>query len=63
MTGRRRVERTDIRFLEYLTAIQADEVVFVRTPWHTAYPSDSKQEQCVEKKCLEEMTRNKKLYD
>ncbi|KAK3707039.1 hypothetical protein LTR37_012371 [Vermiconidia calcicola] len=60
--GRRRVERTDHRFLDNLTTIQADQVSFVPTPWTTLYPSDSKQESVVEKLCLKAMTRKKKLY-
>ena len=61
--GRRRVERTDHRFLDNLTSIQADEVAFVRTPPGTAYPSESKQESAVEKLCLATMVRKKKMYD
>jgi hypothetical protein len=60
--GRRRVERTDHRFLEKLTAIQADEVKFIRTPPGCAYPTDSKQEHSVEKMCLSAMVRKRKIF-
>ena len=64
--GRRRVERTDRRFLDNLRRIQADDVRFVRTPFHSsygAYSLESKQDFGVEKMCLDAMVREKKLYD
>ena len=56
------MERTDHRFLEKLTAVQADEVKFIRLPPGTAYAQDSKQEIQVEKMCLKAMARKQKLY-
>lgn len=61
--GRRRVERTDHRFLEKLTDIRADEVKFVRTPPNYAYPVDSKQDPSVERMCLAAMVRKRKMFD
>ena len=61
--GRRRVERTDYKFLEKLTDIRADEVKFIRTPPNYAYPQDSKQEPSVETMCLRAMVRKRKMFD
>ena len=62
-SGRRRVDRTDQRFLEKLTDIRADEVSFIRTPPNYAYPQDSKQDPIVESLCLSRMKRKRKMFD
>ena len=62
-TGRRRVEHNDRRFLNNLTAIEADEVNFVKTPTSTVYSAASKQESAVVKECLKVMVRKAKLYN
>lgn len=61
--GRRRVERTDHRFLEKITAVQADEVKFVHNPPGSLWPYDSKQEAAVERMCLKAMVRKRKLFN
>lgn len=52
----------DLRFLEKLTAIQADEVQFIRTPPNYTYPVDSKQSSMVENECLTAMVRKRKMF-
>ncbi|WPH00460.1 Hypothetical protein R9X50_00328900 [Acrodontium crateriforme] len=63
--GRRRVERSDDRFLDCMKRIQADDVRFVPYPigLQTAYAMESKQEESVRKMLLKSMIRKTKLYD
>jgi hypothetical protein len=62
--GRRKVDRTDDRFLEYLKRVKADEVSFITWPpesnWH---PRESKQDRRVEESLLLCCTRKKKKFD
>ncbi|GAB7360933.1 hypothetical protein MBLNU230_g0917t1 [Neophaeotheca triangularis] len=66
--GRKSITRTDGRFLDYLTRIKADQVVFVKQPaskgagWYVHAP-ESKQTEQVKAMCVRTMTRREKLYD
>jgi len=64
--GRRRVEATDARFLEYLSRVKADELEFVKYPigrGDSYFSSESKQEEGVRKMLVKSMVRKQKLYD
>ncbi|KAF2445893.1 hypothetical protein P171DRAFT_329178, partial [Karstenula rhodostoma CBS 690.94] len=59
-TGRRSLARTDIKFVEYLMQIKADEVISdLGTGW---YYHNRKIESYVWKELKDKMTRKKKLY-
>ncbi|KJY00249.1 hypothetical protein TI39_contig338g00025 [Zymoseptoria brevis] len=61
--GRRKVENTDDRFLEYLKLVRADEVEFVKWPPEPAWrPIESKQDQRVKLSLLECCTRKRKKF-
>nr|POF14937.1 hypothetical protein CFP56_71884 [Quercus suber] len=62
--GRRRVERSDSRFLDYLQHIRADVVQFVTYPINlqTTWAMESKQDEAVRKMLLKSMTRKHKIF-
>lgn len=62
--GRRRVERSDTRLVEYLRRIRADRVRFFTYPigLETVGAMESKQDESVRQLLLKSMTRKKKLY-
>lgn len=61
--GRRRVARTDDRFLDYMKRIKADTVRFVDWPPTSTYPRASKQDEAVRTMLLATCTRRKKKFD
>ncbi|KXT13967.1 hypothetical protein AC579_4193 [Pseudocercospora musae] len=61
--GRRRVHRTDDRFLDYMKRIKADTVRFVDWPPGSRYPRQSKQDEGVKTTLLQHCTRKRKKFD
>lgn len=61
--GRRRVDRTDDRFLDYMKRLKADTVTFVDWPPGSKYPRGSKQEDSVRSSLLVNCTRKTKKFD
>ena len=61
--GRRRVDRTDDRFLDYMKRLKADSVRFVDWPPDSKYPRSSKQDESVKSTLLAHCTRKKKKFD
>ncbi|EME81475.1 uncharacterized protein MYCFIDRAFT_208361 [Pseudocercospora fijiensis CIRAD86] len=61
--GRRRVDRTDDRFLDYMKRIKADTVRFVDWPPGSRYPRQSKQDDSVKTALLQHCTRKRKKFD
>ncbi|EME42148.1 hypothetical protein DOTSEDRAFT_175017 [Dothistroma septosporum NZE10] len=61
--GRRRVDRTDDRFLDYMKRIKADEVRFIDWPPQSKYSRESKQEDAVKQVLLTACFRKKKRFD
>ncbi|CAK1366783.1 hypothetical protein CB0940_10152 [Cercospora beticola] len=61
--GRRRVDRTDDRFLDYMKRLKADAVRFVDWPPDSKYPRSSKQDESVKSTLLAHCTRKKKKFD
>ncbi|KAH9807340.1 hypothetical protein Tdes44962_MAKER06376 [Teratosphaeria destructans] len=65
--GRRRVENTDQRLLQYLRRIKADTVEFCRFPigrgQESYWTSESKQEDSVRKMLLKSMVRKHKMFE
>lgn len=61
--GRRRVDRTDDRFLDYMKRIRADTVKFVEWPPGSKWPRQSKQEDAVKNALLQACTRRRKKFD
>lgn len=61
--GRRRVDRTDDRFLDYMKRIRADTVRFAEWPPGSKYPRQSKQEDAVKAALLAACTRKRKKFD
>ena len=61
--GRRRVDRIDDRFLDYMKRIKADSVKFVEYPPGSRYPRQSKQEEIVKDTILKHCTRKRKKFD
>ena len=61
--GRRRVDRTDDRFLDYMKRIKADTVKFVDWPPSSKYPRSSKQDDSVRASLLMNCTRKTKKFD
>ncbi|KAI5364000.1 hypothetical protein Slin15195_G096550 [Septoria linicola] len=61
--GRRRVDRTDDRFLDYMKRLKADIVKFVDWPPESKYPRSSKQDEGVKTTLLAHCTRKKKKFE
>ncbi|KAF7190951.1 hypothetical protein HII31_08110 [Pseudocercospora fuligena] len=61
--GRRRVDRTDDRFLDYMKRVKADTVRFVDWPPGSRYPRQSKQDDGVKTTLLQHCTRKRKKFD
>ncbi|KXT00617.1 hypothetical protein AC578_3140 [Pseudocercospora eumusae] len=61
--GRRRVDRTDDRFLDYMKRIKADTVRFVDWPPGSRYLRQSKQDDGVKATLLQHCTRKRKKFD
>ncbi|KAK4497894.1 hypothetical protein PRZ48_010549 [Zasmidium cellare] len=61
--GRRRVDRTDDRFLDYMKRLRADTVRFVEWPPGSKWPRQSKQEDAVKNALLQACTRKRKKFD
>ncbi|KAF2773735.1 hypothetical protein EJ03DRAFT_305317 [Teratosphaeria nubilosa] len=65
--GRRRVENTDQRLLQYLRRIKADTLQFCRFPigrgQESYWTSESKQEDSVRKMLLKSMVRRHKMFE
>jgi hypothetical protein len=61
--GRKKVDRTDDRFLEYMKQVKADEVKFLDWPPNSWCPRPSKQEDKVKESLLLCCTRRHKKFD
>ncbi|CAK4025621.1 Hypothetical predicted protein [Lecanosticta acicola] len=61
--GRRRVARTDDRFLDYMKRIKADAVHFLAWPPGATWTRESKEEDAVRSMLLSACTRRRKKFD
>jgi hypothetical protein len=61
--GRRRVDRSDDRFLDYMKRLKADSVKFIDWPPGSLFPRQSKQDESVKCTLLAHCTRKHKKFD